>query len=712
MHTSNFSIQPRIHKLRADKLKTTIGLLGFLLLPLFLGLSLSWHSLGELDVWLHDTVGQQILAGGGFPRTNTFSFTEPDSAWTNHEWLFQVLVAGVGQSSGSDPAQSVQRWNFLRLILIMIMLGVLLLGERPWRARWPRILVFSPAMMLGVFLLWPRFLVRPELISYIFIVLLIRLIENGPSLRETTPPWKSSPFLATILTIVWAQFHGFSSLAPVLWLLGCFMAFIPGNAYQSGNLRYWGLGLVALILAQILTPNGWTGLVYPLKALSQFHADGPDMRRTIAELVPLRQSSGSLHLTILAFYASIVWGLAALVWTRGRGPYLRILIWLLAAGATLAAQRNIGIYALSFLLLNLGLVGSPQLSSPRFSQRPTPLAHLAWSGPALALGLALWLFPQITNDEFYLREGVSRRFGSGMTEARFPQAGTEALGPSSPMRAFANVDAAAWTLNQSGAKLFIDGRTEAYSATTWSQYALIKSGGDEALAILERHKVQAVLLATAGGGLEKLVHALIQSPRWSIQALDEAGILWLRADSRDRSADTERLASGVRHAFGLTTAEKSPTRRADRLAALANLANLSGADALGDRILRAGLQESPNHPPLHHNLGNKLLAQGRYAKALNHFQKALEINPRLEQSALNAGVCSLKLDDAEGAIPHFQRAVSLNPNHGPYRVNLGLAWLQKGNKDKALNEFRQALALNPQNRRLRSMIQDLTTKDE
>ena len=45
------------------------------LVPLALGVALAWHSLADLDVWLHDRVGRDVLAGAGVPHRNGFSFT-------------------------------------------------------------------------------------------------------------------------------------------------------------------------------------------------------------------------------------------------------------------------------------------------------------------------------------------------------------------------------------------------------------------------------------------------------------------------------------------------------------------------------------------------------------------------------------------------------------------------------------------------------------
>ena len=100
------------------------------------------------------------------------------------------------------------------------------------------------------------------------------------------------PGRAFLLVLLWAQFHGFAALAPVLWILGGLLApwqtRLPGLrsgefAATSSRLRL-GLADLALVLlfcllALLLTPNGFKGLTYPLQALGQFKEPGTQLHR-------------------------------------------------------------------------------------------------------------------------------------------------------------------------------------------------------------------------------------------------------------------------------------------------------------------------------------------------------------------------------------------------------------------------------------------------
>src|SRR5262245_47049119 len=67
------------------------------------------------DLWGHVRFGQDILASGELPRSDTYSFTS-NRPWINHEWLAETAMALAFQSGGASGL------NLLRLVLIALTL--------------------------------------------------------------------------------------------------------------------------------------------------------------------------------------------------------------------------------------------------------------------------------------------------------------------------------------------------------------------------------------------------------------------------------------------------------------------------------------------------------------------------------------------------------------------------------------------------------------
>ena len=137
------------------------------------------------------------------------------------------------------------------------------------------------------------------------------------------------------------------------------------------------------------------------------------------------------------------------------------------------------------------------------------------------------------------------------------------------------------------------------------------------------------------------------------------------------------------------------------------LADLAGLQSEQETYLRKGLALCPNHPQINHNLGNLLLHKNQAAAALLHFQKALEINPRLGGSFLNAGVCQMNLRDYESAQKLFAKARKLQPENFQAWANHSLALQRLGRHSEAITALTEAVRLAPDNARLRQALQNL-----
>jgi len=345
-------------------------------------------------------------------------------------------------------------------------------------------------VLAGLAMLWPRLVLRPELISYIGLCLVVPAAEKAVWGRrqpgDLKRGWRALAdprcALGTIVwvTVIWAQFHGFAVLGPVVLgiavLLGPMQRHLDKAAGPAPSLAMLAAGFLLALAALAATPGGWVGLVYPLRALAQFREPGLDLRRTISELTPLLDSPNVLGWTIRIYLASLVWGAVWSLATWPRTSLLRILVWAGAGAAAWSNQRSIGVYAVAFVLLHQGQREALCPAAARWLRwRPGRRLGM-WSGILATAGvIALWA-PAIVQDRFYLHEGVARRFGGGATPAQLPAAAAAALADRAQVRVFGNVDAAGFLLGNTACRVFIDGRTEAYPPAAWSTYLQIKAG--------------------------------------------------------------------------------------------------------------------------------------------------------------------------------------------------------------------------------------------
>lgn len=106
---------------------------------------------------------------------------------------------------------------------------------------------------------------------------------------------------------------------------------------------------------------------------------------------------------------------------------------------------------------------------------------------------------------------------------------------------------------------------------------------------------------------------------------------------------------------------------------------------------------SPDVAILHNNLGNVLKNAGEADRAVEHFNKSLELKPNSPEIHNNLGTLLDNLGRSDEAIEHYRKALKLKPNFSQAHYNLATSLAKQGKTDEAVIEFREALRGRPEN---------------
>lgn len=136
---------------------------------------------------------------------------------------------------------------------------------------------------------------------------------------------------------------------------------------------------------------------------------------------------------------------------------------------------------------------------------------------------------------------------------------------------------------------------------------------------------------------------------------------------------------------------------ADQPAGALDMAQLAltnrDADAVEKWVRRLILYDGSGEP---HRIGGQLLhAVDKSAQAQALFERAVEIEPGVQDGWFMLGMIRNENGDLEGATDAFRRLVLLNPNHARGWYNLGLAHVQNGNRDAGLIALSRAEVADP-----------------
>ena len=299
----------------------------------------------DFDLWYHLLGGSYILEHRALPGTPFFSFLEPSSGWVDYYWLFQVLVEAVYRLGGYVGLVVLRSALYMATVW---MVYVYLREADDTADNGVFVLVVTLACAYALAIVPRDLILRPHIVTYLFIVVFHWIVDRRPGLRWALP----------VLAVVWTNVHGVEY--PVLLLVGgAYLAeffapkFLRRPVPETARLLRWPL--ILSLYAILATPAGFSLLAKPFSP-PLFH------ERVVNELMPRELGaflSFSFYLggifvetssNVLVMF--LVAAMLALAWMR-RLRLSRVILF--AGGLFLLPQSRRFTY--EFLLLCLPLAG-------------------------------------------------------------------------------------------------------------------------------------------------------------------------------------------------------------------------------------------------------------------------------------------------------------------------------------------------------------------
>ena len=618
-----------------------------LVLGLAAFVSFGLHELVSVDLGYHLAYGQWMTRQGEVISQNQFSFTWPGWPFVNANWLFQLGLYG-SYALGHAVGLSVL------LLLLIAALGLSLALYMRLRGMGP--LLTGLTLAAVALTSYERFVLRPELVTYICLVWTLILLQVRD--RRPVGAWVG----LAVLQVVWTNCHSYFLLGPAL--LGAHLCWrvlhvaaaraARRSAGDAGrDLRWLAVATVVMLACCLVNPRFVAGALMPLKTLGYLYqtdslAARPGQSQTgpwgvISEFGwPLAR--GKIPFVMQGFYrASLALGVAAAVGQVLRRRMLDLPTLVLLLPASLAMRRNIPLWALvAWPAIAEGLAWS----SARMAGRVPPvLRRLATpvAVPAVAVAL-LFLCYDVLSSRFYVRERRELRAGVGLSALSYPAGGVQFLehnGITGPLYNQFEVGSYLLFFGDARARAFVHSNTFAYPAEFFGQAVRSQADPDLFRSLVDRYGINAVLLKHTYGRAHSLIGTLADSQEWELVFFDHNSAVFLRFGPRYR----ELMAAGT-----------------------------IGPEAVDlDELAATSARLDPHAPGLGMVfMGNLLSTLGWEKLAMDSYRLAVDREPALYEAWNQMGVLWGK------------RATSA--------AQAGDGWLQHQYNLKALKCFEQALA--------------------
>ena len=603
-------------------------------LVVLLAVAFTVHRLEDFDTWFHLAAGRLMLATGTWPSSNAFSFTAPDAPWVDLHWIFQLVLYGAWSLAGVNGV--VVLAATLTSATTLVLYGVARRSVAPMLAAF--------LVALAVTISSPRFVPRPELMSFLYFAIALAILEGHP--RNGSAIWWLVP-----LQVFWTNTQGIFAVG--LALIGCYwagatLAFLPvprGWREVCGmSVADWRRLTIVLILATIgclLNPWGVTGALFPFELLPRVTQNSLFSTRIGEFRTPL--DSGYAPVLVRTWLAMLVaCGLSYL--PNVRRWHLGRLLAVLAFGfLSTQSLRNMAFFGWMAVPVLAGNVG------PLLGHWRAP----AWLRGGLATATAaaiLLLVGAVATNRFSRVMGIQREFGLGVSRVRFPDEAVAFLER-------ANISGRAFNCLAMGGYLewsrprdavYVDGRLEAFPEAVFRDYFSAMDDPSAFPRVTAPYGLDYALLYHAWGNRTPLVTYLARGHGWTLVYFDEIAAVFVPDDAAHQAMRERAKAT-----FAEMQAERG--RRAEMAPPR------SFASALTVPVGEAW----------------RLQAYGNLLKNFGY---------------------------ADEAVTAYTRSLALDPDQNDTRFSLGFAYWNANQRDAAIREWREVLRRDPSDARVKQIL--------
>ena len=653
----------------------------------------NFDSIGQ-DIGRHLKTGEIIWQTKEVPKTNLFSFTEPDFPFTNHHWLSEVIFFGIFNLGGFTSLILLK--VFLVLITFLLITDI---ASRLSTGFWP----IAVSFLLSIFIFISRTEVRPEIFSYAILVFFLFALFKAkyePDWKLEIINWKFSPlWLLPLVQLLWVNLHIYFFIGPLIFLFFLIDRAVNKktnpkseilNPKRFGKFEFNILNLfrifnlefrifVLVILATFINPAGIQGVLQPFDILKEYGYSIVE-NQTLAFLADFF----GFNLSIFVFKISVGVLAASFLLTikRAKHRIFEVLISTFFIYAGFKMLRNLPLYAIaSFPVMTilltdvLGTINNLQFT---IYNRRTTISNIFKIATA---GFLVFMLFFVASGGYYKKVGLSKAFGlsvpNGLERAVNFVKENKIEGPM-----FNNFDIGGYLIWQIEGvrysvekvpdpfRVFVDNRPEAYSVEFFNEiYKPMQESKEKWAEFSEKYGINFIFFghgdSTPWG--QAFMVSIVKNPDWKIVYVNEEAVVLVKNNDKN-SEVISRFSLSQENAVDRTIAntEESNENSTNLNITLSRLFyNISWREAsvyFADEAIRA-TPKNP-YPYLYKGLVHAYHTDEKNQKlAGNNIKKAIDLGLKESRYYYILGVVDMNLNRLDKAKSLFEKALELDEDN-------------------------------------------------
>ncbi len=431
---------------------------------------------GDGDPFWHIKAGSVMLEQQSLIDSDIFSHTAFGTPWTAHEWLSEIIMAGIHKVAGLE--------GLLCFFLLITALAFWLLFKitEKYANQW----VTLGCVALALAFSQGHLAARPHLFTWLFMLITLAILTSGGKWLYSLP----------LVMVVWTNLHGGFILGLVLQMI-----FIIGSILENHlslrtpwheTLRLQKLAAVVLLLSILtvgLNPFGYELLAFPFQV----------SKGVFSEMIkewkaPNLQEMWLFRLYLVAFVLLMTLARRSITWTE------RLLI-VFFFNAALTHLRHVSLMLIALAPFTARMLDScfDKVRHKTVKQEESQQLQLSTkSGPLATLVIALALI---------ISGSIDHRLLSFLTPQKIFRVEVEQLNqlvdyleedlpPGNMFNEYALGGYLLYALTPPP-KVFIDGRADMYGEQILTDYNSIKSSCSKRQELLDQYAIDWVVFETS-----------------------------------------------------------------------------------------------------------------------------------------------------------------------------------------------------------------------